>query len=57
MTGLPINIATMSLYGAGLDVLFREFRLMPSLDGYYEALTPLQSMFWGTVPMVLPLFL
>jgi hypothetical protein len=44
----------LSIYGTILDILFRKFRLFPSLDGYYGALTPLQSIIWAIIPIILP---
>lgn len=42
------------MYGVLLDVLFRVTRIMPTLDGYYTALSPLTTMIWGGIPAVLP---
>ena len=55
LTGLPIEILPLSLYGAGLDLAFRYGRIFPSLDSYYEALPIPLSILWGIVPMLLPL--
>ena len=45
----------LSIYAAITDVLFRHFRLFPSLDGYYNALTSLESIIWAIIPANLPL--
>lgn len=52
----PKIFLNLSIYAAILDVLFRQFRLFPSLDGYYNALTPLESIIWAIIPINLPLF-
>lgn len=54
-TGLPVNYVGFAIYGVVLDLMFRELRLFPSLDGYYKALNYFWSAFWGAVPMILPL--
>lgn len=54
---LPPNPIYLALYGIILDLLFRELRLFPSLDGYYESLNYFWSGVWGAIPMVIPLFL
>ena len=54
LTGLPTNIIYLGIYGASLDVLFRTSRIMPSLDSYYKALNPIQSMIWGAIPLIIP---
>ena len=40
-------------YGALLDVAFRRFRLMPTLDSMYNKLHPLTSILWAGGPLVL----
>lgn len=55
--GSTPSYALTFLYGMMLDVIFRITRIMPSLDGYYEALTPIMSMIWGGIPAVIPFFL
>jgi len=52
----PKTSLNLSIYAAILDILFRQFRLFPSLDGYYNALTPLESIMWAIIPINLPLF-
>lgn len=47
---------SLFVYGAAVDVAFRYGRIFPSLDGYYAALTPVESAIWGGLPMVMPLF-
>ena len=58
MTGLPVNFVSMAIYGGVLDVAFRYGHpyFMPSLSGYYEALSFPVSVFWGAFSEVLPLF-
>ena len=51
----PKTFFNMAIYGTILDILFRQFRLFPSLDGYYNALTVPQSILWAIIPMSLPL--
>jgi len=52
----PKTFFNLAIYGTILDILFRQFRLFPSLDGYYNALTPFQSILWAIIPITLPLF-
>jgi hypothetical protein len=52
---LPRNLYYLALYGIILDLLFRTFRIFPSLDRYYKALNYFWSAVWGAIPMVLPL--
>lgn len=54
MTNLPLKNSYLFIYGGIWDILFRYLRLMPSLDGYYEALNPIQSFIWGGLPLILP---
>ena len=54
MTGLPLNNYYLFIYGGLWDLAFRYLRLMPSLDGYYEALNHVQSFIWGGIPMLIP---
>ena len=54
LSGLPLTNEFLFIYGGIWDILFRQLRLMPSLDGYYEALTPVMSFIWGGLPMLLP---
>jgi hypothetical protein len=53
---LPPTYLYMIIYGIILDLLFRQFRIFPSLDGYYEYLNYFWSGFWQAFSMVLPLF-
>lgn len=55
--GIEKNIINLSIYATILDVLFRIFRLFPSLDGYYHALNPFLSIIWSIIPLNLPLFI
>lgn len=54
MTGLPLNNGMIFIYGGLWDIAFRQLRIMPSLDGYYRALNPIQSFVWGGIPMLIP---
>jgi len=47
-------IIYLGIYGIILDLLFREFRIFPTLDGYYAYLNYFWSAFWGAIPMILP---
>lgn len=42
------------LYGMFLDVYFRLTRIVPTLDAYYNALPPFNTMVWGGIPAVTP---
>tara|TARA_B110000285_G_C15131837_1_gene624119 strand:+ start:1068 stop:1427 length:360 start_codon:yes stop_codon:yes gene_type:complete len=55
LTKQPKTFFNLAIYGTILDILFRQFRLFPSLDGYYNALTPFQSIIWAVIPINLPL--
>jgi hypothetical protein len=52
---LPPNFVYLAIYGVVLDLLFRWFRIFPSLDGYYGYLNYFWSTFWEAFSMVLPL--
>jgi len=52
---LPLNYVYLAIYGIILDLLFRWFRIFPSLDGYYEYLNYFWSGFWEAFSMMLPL--
>jgi hypothetical protein len=49
----PHIILFLFLFGSITDILYRELRLMPSLDGMYEEFSPMVSMFWAGGPLVL----
>jgi len=51
---LPPNFVYLAIYGVVLDLLFRWFRIFPSLDGYYGYLNYFWSTFWEAFSMVLP---
>ncbi len=54
---LPLTLPYLFLYGGVLDILWRQLNLMPSLEHtYYKALNPVESFFWGGIPMSLILF-
>ena len=57
ITGLPFTILNMFLYGILLDLVFRLFRIFPSLDGYYKYLNYFWSALWGAIPMIIPLLI
>jgi hypothetical protein len=51
---LPIAIMPLFIYGGLLDIVFRQFGLMKTLnDTYYENINELNSFIWGGIPMVL----
>ena len=51
---LPLTIPYLFIYGGILDILWRQLNLMPSLEHtYYDALNPIQSFIWGSIPMLL----
>lgn len=52
---LPPNYVYLAIYGIVLDLLFRWFRIFPSLDGYYGYLNYFWSGFWQAFSMILPL--
>lgn len=51
---LPLNNYSLFLYGGLLDIIFRQFGLMKSLDSYYSSMSPLNSFIWGSIPMIIP---
>ena len=53
----PDNLLAVAIYGVILDLLFRKFRIFPSLDGYYASLNYFWSGFWGVIPMIIPVVL
>jgi len=55
LTNLKINYFNLWMYGGFIDLLMREFRLLPSLDEYYSVLDYFQSWVLGGLPMILPL--
>lgn len=52
----PTDYRRPFIFGVGLDILFRYGRLMPTLDTYYAALSPLTTMVWGGIPMVMAVY-
>jgi len=54
-SGLPLKWQYIAVYGVLLDIIFRVFRVFPSLDGYYSALTPFWTCLWEAVSMLIPL--
>ena len=54
---LPVNYLNLAIYGILLDILFREFKIFPSLKGYYSNLTYLESTLSEAFSMMLPLFI
>lgn len=40
------------LYGCVIDNFFRYFHWMPTLNGMYEAMTPIRTMFWAGGPLL-----
>ena len=45
----------MTLFGFGLDLMFRYGNLMPSLRGMYDTLKVFTSMLWAAGPLVFSL--
>jgi len=54
---LPLNIPCIALYAIVLDLLFRKFRIFPSLDTYYSTLNYFWSAIWAIIPMLIPFIL
>lgn len=50
---------TFIAYGGVLDILFRRYHtaIMPSLSGYYSAMSPAMSVIWGMIPQAIVLAL
>jgi hypothetical protein len=57
ISGLPLKIGYIAVYGVILDLIFRLTRLFPSLDGYYASLNYVESAIWGIIPMIIPLLI
>jgi len=54
LSGLPKNNLNLFVYGIALDVLWRQLKLMKSLDdSYYDVLSPLESGIWGGISVIL----
>jgi hypothetical protein len=53
---LPLNYTSMAIYAIILDLLWRQFNIFPSLDGYYKRFGYIQSALWEVIAMWLPLF-
>jgi len=53
----PDNLLAVAIYGVALDLLFRRYRIFPSLDGYYASLNYFWSGFWAAIPMIIPVVL
>jgi len=54
---LPLRYSYLAMFGVGLDLLFRQAILFPSLNNYYAHLNYFWSAVWGAIPMVIPYFL
>lgn len=55
---LPLSWWSLALYGIIADLIFRWFRVLPSLDGFYSQLGYVQTAVFGAViPMWLPFFI
>jgi hypothetical protein len=52
-SGEQKNLINLTLYGVALDLVFRIFRVMPSLEGYYGELNYLWSGIWGAIPFMM----
>ena len=51
---IPLTFINLALFGVAVDLLFRQTRLFPSLDGYYEMMGYGASAFWMAFPMCIP---
>ncbi len=51
---LKPRVILLGFVGVLLDLVFRKYRVFPSLDGYYGAMSYTYSAIWGAIPMVLP---
>ena len=54
---LPVNYLYLAIYGVILDVLFREFKIFPSLKGYYSQLNYFESTASEALSIMLPFFI
>lgn len=52
-TGFEVSNSSLFMYGGLLDIAWRQLRIFPSLDGYYQAMTPVESFIWGGVPLLI----
>jgi uncharacterized membrane protein YvlD (DUF360 family) len=53
----PITYVNVSLFGIVIDLIFRQFVIFSSLDGYYKYFNYFWSAVWMAIPMMLPLFI
>jgi len=54
---LKIDLYLLFIYGGILDIIFRQFNLMKTLQyTYYTANNQFESFIWGGIPMILPYF-
>jgi hypothetical protein len=52
--GFDKNNINLFVYGASLDIMFRQFKIMKSLNNtYYKNTTPIQSAVWGGIPFLI----
>lgn len=54
---VPNTALSVIIYAIILDLIFRKFRIFPSLDGYYNHLNYFWSAVWAIIPMLIPYFL
>jgi hypothetical protein len=54
---VPNTALSVIIYAIILDLIFRKFRVFPSLDGYYNHLNYFWSAVWAIIPMLIPYFL
>ena len=54
---VPNTVLSVIIYAIILDLIFRKFRVFPSLDGYYNHLNYFWSAVWAIIPMLIPYFL
>lgn len=57
LLGFPLTYINISIYGIIIDLLFRQFRIFHSLDGYYKYFNYVESAVWIAIPMCIPLLL
>lgn len=58
MLNLPLKWYYLAIYGIVLDIIFRRFRVFPSLDKFYSSYNYLQTGLMATaIPFVLPIII
>ena len=52
---IPLTYTGLALFGIGMDFIFREMRIFPSLDGYHDYMSRFMSAtIGGAIPMMIP---